>query len=150
LVEEELLGCKAWAERNGVALDWLSPELVLRVTLIQPASSEKFYLAGEFGGYKALPPAWEFYDAEWKECGLKHLYPAAAGPPGKGSIFHTKPVICAPFNRLAYKEHGGPHEDWGGASQWLNAGKNYIQAHTIGDMLAAVVRDLAYGSGRMQ
>jgi len=123
---------------------------VLRATFQQPASEERFFLAGEFRGYKALPPAWEFYDAEWKERALKQLYPAAAGPPGKGSIFHTKPVICAPFNRLAYKEHGGPHEDWGGPAQWLNAGKDYVQAHTISDMLAVVARDLAYGCGRMQ
>lgn len=61
-----------------------------------------------------------------------------------GSIFHPNPVICAPWNRLAYQVNGGPHGDWGSLTDWKSAGQGYTQAHTVPDMLSALQLHLRY------
>ena len=58
-------------------------------------------------------------------------------------------IICAPFNRLAYNSHQGPHSDWGGPAQWMTAGPQYVHAVTIGDMLQSILRDFSFSKGRM-
>lgn len=68
-------------------------------------------------------------------------------PQGIGSIFHNACCICAPFNRRAYKELSGPHGDWGGPAQWLQAAPGRVQARTLGEMLSTIMRDLHYTEG---
>ena len=151
LVEHELAPALQWAERRSIELTWHPEILEVRAVLTQRATGEKYFLAGQLDGYRAVPPAWEFRDAQWSDSRNKRNYPRAAVIPGVGnsSMFHPNPVICAAFNRLAYQQNGGPHGDWGGPEQWLHAGAGYVQAHTLGDMLAAIARDLAYSEGRM-
>jgi hypothetical protein len=148
--EEELAPAREWASRVGVELTWDSDRLEIRAVLTQRTTGERFYLRGQLEGYRAVPPAWTFCDAEWGSPGEKRNFPASASlPSGIGSsIFHNHPVICAPFNRLAYKDHGGPHSNWGGPEQWLNVAGT-VNATTLADMLAVVARDLAYSKGRM-
>jgi hypothetical protein len=66
-----------------------------------------------------------------------------------GSIFHGSGVICAPFNRLAYGEHGGPHGDWGGPLSWLNV-RGHVRATALADMLALIIAHLNYSPGWKQ
>lgn len=148
-VEEELEGARAWAKRHDVALTWLPDRLEIRALLVQPETGSEFYLKGDVKGYKVVPPAWAFCTPQWEESTSLEHFPARVKTPFGSSIFHAKPVICAPFNRLAYKEHGGPHSDWGGPAQWLDAAKNKVRATTIGDMLQAIRRDFLYTRGSM-
>ena len=151
LVEtEELPAAFAWAETAGVNLSWNQELLQLRAVFRQRATGEQFYLQGTLDGYKALPPAWNFFDPGWQTGGQKAHFPATASlPGGLGSIFHSNSVICAPFNRLAFHQHGGPHSDWGGPEQWLRAGAGYVHAVTLADMLAVIARDMNYSNGRL-
>jgi len=150
LVEgEELPAAFRWAEAAGVSLSWIRETLQLRAILRQRATNQKFYLQGTLDGYKALPPAWNFFDSEWKQSGKPYFPAAASLPTGLSSIFLTNPIVCAPFNRLSYQQHGGPHSDWGGAEQWLRAGAGHVHAETLADMLAVIARDMSYSNGRM-
>ena len=149
LESDELPAAFSWAQTAGVALTWRPESLQLRGVMRQRATNEMFYLHATLDGYKALPPSWNFFDEKWERTG-KNFFPAAAAlPGGLGSIFHSNAVICAPFNRLAFQQHGGPHGDWGGPEQWLRAGAGYVHADTIADMLAVIARDINYSSGRM-
>jgi len=58
--------------------------------------------------YPSQPPAWHWYNRETKEID------AFGDTPTGGSFFHGSGVICAPWNRLAYKtkDPRGPHNDW--------------------------------------
>jgi hypothetical protein len=150
LVEsDELPAAFAWAQAAGVDLSWDRETLQLRAVFRQRATNDKFYLQGTIDGYKALPPVWNFFDSTWQRTGRKFFPAAATLPGGMSSIFLTNPVICAPFNRLAFQQHGGPHADWGGPEQWLRAGAGYVHADTLADMLAVIARDINYSNGRM-
>jgi hypothetical protein len=149
VVEYQLQGAKAWAERNEVPLDWDPDNLELRAILTQPSTGEGFYLRGRFEGYPAHPPEWTFCSSDWDESGKKRFFPAPNGTPFSGSVMHSNGLICAHFNRLAFDEHGGPHGDWGGPAQWITPKNDTIYADTIGDMLKAIQRDLNYSQGRM-
>lgn len=147
--QEELEPAREWARRAGVELMWRRETLEIRAVFKQRSSGDRFFLLGNLDGYKAVPPAWEFCDAGWGSSGTKGNYPRQATINGIGSIFHSKPVICAPFNRLAYQTHGGPHADWGGPEQWLKAAPGSARADTLADMLALIARDMNYSKGRM-
>jgi hypothetical protein len=150
ILEDELPGAQAWAGRHGVPLRWLPESLEVRVTLTQPETNEPFYLRGRFDDYRQLAPAWVFTDAGWAAEPRPQLFPRPGQSPYGASVLHSASVICAPFNRLAYKEHRGPHDDWGGPANWLTAGRaNEVTARHLGDMLQAIFRDLMYSRGRM-
>lgn len=148
IVEHELEGAQAWAERRGVLLEWLPAMLELRVTIAQPETNEAFYLRGRFNNYREEPPAWLFCGPDWGDGVQKRFFPKPGRSP-IGSMLHSQPVICAPFNLLAYKDHSGPHSDWGGPAQWITPKGRYVHAVTIGDMLQAIARDVHYSRGRM-
>jgi len=77
-----------------------------RFTLALPAKDRsRIHLLAECNVYPVLPPAWHFVNA-----GTGELDRPADIPRG-GSFFHSSGVICAPWNRLAYKPRG-PHGDW--------------------------------------
>lgn len=152
IVEEELEGARAWAERHAVPLEWRPDELELRVQLTQPKTEGLFYLRGIFDNYREIPPAWQFCDEDWKASATPVLYPhpetVIEGPPPVGSIFHTKPVICAPFNRLAYGR-GAVHPDWSMADWHSLSQPNQVKASTIGDMLQTLWLHLSVTRRRM-
>jgi len=149
VVEHEISAVLAWAKRKTIQLKWDSNAVALSVILVQPETGENFYLYGDLKGYKVIPPAWTFRNELWEGGSNKSDYPKPAKTKWGSSIFHKQPTICVPFNRLAYKEHEGPHSDWGGPSKWLSAGGSYIKAHTLGDMLQAIRRDFLFTRGRM-
>lgn len=150
-VEDEMSGAQAWAQRHGVPLVWDPDILEVRATLIQPESAAAFYLRGRFDDYREIAPAWTFTDAEWAAEPQRQFFPRPAPlPTGGSSMFHTQPVICAPFNRLAYKQHNGPHDNWGGPANWLTAGAaSEVRAQQLGDMLSVVYRHFLVTRGRM-
>ena len=151
---DELPGAMAWAKRHQIAMDTrLIADHILRAVLVQPTSSETFYLQGTFGDYKAYPPIWEWYNENWSSTEELHLSPhSGAGPFGSSMFIQHggRGLICAPFNRLAYADHNGPHPDWGNPAQWTTAGQGYVHAVTIGDMLSSIFRDLRFSDGRMR
>lgn len=152
IVENEMVGAQAWAKRRNVALAWVPERLEVRAVFTQPETEEPFFLRGWFPDYRVLPPVWIFTDASWSAEPGPSFFPRPAQTPFGGSLFTTGngPVICAPFNRLAYAEHRGPHGDWGGPIGWVTAGQaGQVKAHCIGDMLQVILRDLLHTRGRM-
>lgn len=150
LEEEELPGAKEWARHHGVQLEWDPAMLEVRAIFRHHATEELYYLLGRFDGYRVMPPWWNFCDPSWGSPGEKKNYPApGSSPEGKSSIFHRNPVICAPFNRLAFKSEGGPHQNWGNLENWLKIKQEGVRASTLGDMLAVIDRDLCVSPGRM-
>ena len=148
----ELEGASEWAKREHVKLEILVPQNLVRAVFVQESSGEEFFLQGRFDGYKELPPVWEWCNSDWSDPGNKRLSPEAAQTPYGSSMFlakDNKAIICAPFNRLAFKVHGGPHRDWGELSHWMTAADRYVYAATIGDMLHLIKRDFRHTAGRM-
>lgn len=149
IVEDELEGVRAWAERHGVPIEWHPETFELRLVLTQPSSGELFYLRGRFDDYPEVAPAWTFCSPEWADEG-KRFFPArASGPARMGTVMHPNGVICAPFNRLAYAAHGGPHKNWGGPAQWITPKRKAVFATKIGDMVQRIMHDVRRGDGRM-
>ena len=150
-LEEEFAAAEVWGMRHNVPLALAAASLEVRVTLTQPETGEVFFLRGQLDDYREIPPAWTFTDAGWQAPPTQRLFPKAATPAtGGASMFHTQPVICAPFNRLAYKEHAGPHDNWGGPASWLTAGApNEVRAHHLGDMLSVMHQHFVVTRGRM-
>lgn len=148
----ELEAAREWAKREHVELEILESENLVRVVFVREGSGEQFYLQGRFDGYKELPPKWEWCNSNWSDPGNKQLSPEAAQTPHGSSMFLVqgdKAIICAPFNRLAFKVYDGPHGDWGEMSHWMTAGKGFVYAVTIGDMLQSIHRDFRHTKGRM-
>ena len=154
VIEGELPGAIAWANRHQIALDTrLIPQRILRAVLMQEDGGEKFYLQGNFDDYKELPPIWDWRDQNWSNSGQPTLSPDLQDSPFGGSMFirHSdQGIICAPFNRLAYGTNDGPHSEWGSPAQWMTTGQEYVYAVTIGDMLQSILRDFRLTKGRMQ
>lgn len=150
LIEEELQQARSWLEHKGIKVDWKPADLRVRTVIEQPQTNERFYLQGIFKDYKEMPPVWEFFDENWEESAAKRLYPARKPCPFGSSIFHTDPFLCVHFNRKAYAEEGGRHDDWGGPANWRNV-KNDGQAHAteVGQMLQHICRHLWASRGRM-
>lgn len=141
LATDELAGVRSWAERHGVWMEWIPETLELRVKLVQPETNALYFLRGRFPDYRALPPEWTFTDEGWQQTGRQCDSPKSVQMGTRASIFlqhKGAAVVCAPFNRLAFTEFGGPHGDWDGLANWLNAGTAQIHAETMGDMLQAM------------
>ena len=148
----ELEAACEWARREQVQLDCSLPEKLLCATFVRGDSSEHFYVRGRFDGYKALPPIWEWCDANWSNAGERRLSPDAAGTAHGSSMFldhRGTAIICAPFNRLAYAVHNGPHSNWGELTHWMTVRRGVVYAVTIADMLHTIARDFRYTTGRM-
>lgn len=148
----EIEGAHEWARRAQVKLEVLKPQHLIRAVFVRESSGEEFFLQGSFDGYKEMAPVWEWCDSSWSESGTRSLSPEAAPTPYGGSMFldqGARAIICAPFNRLAFKAYGGPHGDWGELSHWMTAGDEYVYAVTIGDMLHSIERDFRHTTGRM-
>jgi hypothetical protein len=155
IVEADLEAAEQWARRHQVDLAWFPEKLQLNAKLTQRATTEAFYLRGQFDDFRALPPAWTFTASDFASGVDEYRY---FPKPGEGrfgaSIFidhggHA--VICTPFNRLAYAQYRGPHSNWPDASKWMDAGdKESVRAHTVPDMLQVIFRDFNLSCGRMR
>ncbi|HVT70443.1 MAG TPA: hypothetical protein VHF26_22040, partial [Trebonia sp.] len=103
-------------------------------------------LHADLAGYRALPPAWTVIPPD-ATAPATYRFPAGGTlPGGVGSVFHNSKVICAPFNRLAYQQHAGPHSDWGGPAAWLSV-RGHVRATTLAEMLAQIIMHLRYSPG---
>lgn len=168
IIESEIRGAQAWAERRGIGFTWVAETLELRVVLTQLAPGERFYLRGRFPGYRALAPEWTFSDENWGHAGRLCDAPNPAPTQFGASIFIVyensalsiakHAVICVPFNRLAYTDGSGPHADWGGPAQWMEVSRQPqapgapplpVRAEMVGDMLQVIYRDFVRSTGRM-
>ena len=149
LVESEARIVDSWAKRNGWTVNIDLNRLEIAAEVPHPKDNSPLFLHGELSGYRAIPPAWRFVDESGNV--TKAAFPAP-GPVvnGKSSIFHGNVVICAPFNRLAYKVAGGPHEDWGEWTGWFVVTGDFAKAYTLTEMLSIINVHLEFSPGRMQ
>jgi hypothetical protein len=146
-VEAELDAARVWAARHGWSITWDAEAMLLRAATYHPVARRLVELTGRTYGYRAIPPAWTFVRPGTEET-CAEVFPAGGAMPGLGSIFHGNVVICAPWNRLAYSEHGGPHDNWFGPASWLQVREGTI-AYTIPDMLAIIDVHLRASPGFM-
>lgn len=142
VMADESLAITAWGVRRDWKIQIDDSELVLRAQTIHPQSKVPIVFHANLEGYPAMPPAWTCQDLDGA------VSPAVFPAPGTrqgvtGSIFHPGLIICAPWNRLAYSIHGGPHNDWTDLSQWRTVGAGTTQAHTLADMLTTIALHLA-------
>ena len=86
---EEIAALKGWKleRRDGT-------EFILGM---QARDDSWFWLYCRCDRYPAMPPAWHWYHPEIGELDRPQDTPKGGG------FFHNKGVICAPWNRLAYK-----------------------------------------------
>lgn len=147
VVQTEMAAVTAWVARHpGWAARFDPDRLQLVVDAVHPAAGTSIRVTADLTGYRAVPPAWRFTDPTGGD---------GAGPfptPGTssivpGSIFHDHKVICAPWNRLAFAEHGGPHQDWGALTNWVTAASGSTRAETLADMLSQVALHLSLSPG---
>ena len=104
-IRTELEEASAYAASAGLALDAskLSVEnLTLKVRFFNRAG-DRFFASFDCKEYPLLPPLIEFTDESGGSVGQASVYPAC---------FHTTPCVCMRYNRKAYQENGGPHNDW--------------------------------------
>jgi hypothetical protein len=145
VVEAEVGDIERWAARWGWQVEADLDLPLLRFTTLHPHDKRPVYLNADMTDYKAVPPAWRFTHKDGTTD--PSAWPAPGTGPG-GSIFHTHAVICAPWNRLAYKELGGVHDDWQGPTNWLNV-VGHTRATTVPDMLGIIRVNLAASGGWM-
>ena len=144
--EAEIASATAWATRHGWTLQWNPDALILNATTKHPAAERLVEVIAHLDDYRALPPAWRFVTPGTDES-PRSAWPSAGELPGvSGSIFHTEPCVCAPWNRLAYKVHGGPHEDWT-MTAWLTVGGGSSKADHLADMLDQLHQHLRVSPG---
>jgi len=105
-VAEELAAIREIAAKRAWPLKELDS---LHFHLGMPASDQSwFYLLVDCDRYPAQPPAWHWCDTGGGRTDLPSDRPQGSG------FLHPNGVICAPWNRLAYKsvDTRGPHQDW--------------------------------------
>lgn len=105
-LEEELDPLGEVAAHMGWKLDRLD---ATSFTLGLPARDGSwFWLLCRCDRYPGFPPAWHWWNPETKQLDQPKDTPTGGG------FFHESGVICAPWNRLAYKSEDprGPHSDW--------------------------------------
>lgn len=135
---------QAYAARHGWQVTWRPDDLVIIAEGKHPADGSPACLHGDLAGYRAQPPAWRWTTGEPHHTTVIAI--PGQLPGGISSMFHDNGTICAPFNRLAYKEHNGPHNDWGGPLAWLSV-RGQVSATVLGEMLAQIVLHLKYSPG---
>jgi hypothetical protein len=145
--ENEMPAARTWATQHGYPMEYDDDALRLRFWLTGPATvdgtvAEEYMVIGEFEEFRLLPPAWRFVDPrDGRDVGPA-AYPLVPG----NTVFHSNGVICAPWNRLAYKAHGGPHDAWD-MTNWEQIREGTVALH-IPDMLARIAHETAISRGR--
>jgi hypothetical protein len=148
VVAEESPAVLAWAARRPgwtVRLD--EADLRLTVDTEHPATRTPLRIEADLHGYRAVPPAWRFVDPNTGQATSTVFPQPGTSPALPGSIFHPNHLICAPWNRLAFAELGGPHGDWGALTGWIVSGAGSSHAETLADMLSQIALHLAISTG---
>lgn len=143
-VEEELGAVQAWAARHNWTTEWHPSAIQLRAATYHARAERLIEIVATCDGYRAVPPAWQFVRPGTNESGME-FSPAVFA----GGVFHPNGLICAPWNRLAYKDLEGPHDDWGGPSNWLSVQSDISTARTLADMLAIIDAQLKSSPGML-
>jgi hypothetical protein len=104
--------------------------LTVRVKLKSAIDGEVYILEAQCGGYKELPPLFEFVHPVTGERGSRSAYPRG------GSFFHSHPCICVEWNRKTYIS--GLHSDWQLAG-WQSKRPTMT---ALGDMFLLVQREI--------
>lgn len=146
VVEDELAAADAYARRHGWSLTWRKDDLAVLLDGKHPADQSLMRWHADVAGYRAVPPAWSCFQGDAQGAWKRRFPKGGALPGGISSIFHSSNVICAPFNRLAFKVHSGPHEDWGGPADWLNV-RGKVRATVLAEMIAQIIVHLTYSPG---
>jgi hypothetical protein len=148
---DEIAAACSYAKRHD--LEWtydraaLTGEVRLRGPATPDGQHEDYLVLVEFEDYRVIPPLWRFVDPRTKAVIGPAAYPLAY-PPGRTTVLHTNGVLCAPWNRGAYKAHGGPHDGWN-LQNWQTI-TEYTVAHTVPDMIDRIYRETLASRGRMQ
>lgn len=146
----------AAAQRLGRHHGWVFSDLdegrpSFTVKLTSPVDKEEYNIEFLLDNYKELPPFIEFFDPKTKERGTRRCYPKDQRGGNEGSIFHETPCICHQSNRKAYKDYGGPHQDWmPNLSNWVSHAGGLITVGDILQMIQARISDKDTYKGRMQ
>lgn len=98
---EELSVARAWC-----LIESPGPVFTLMLTA---RDKSHYWLKVECDDFPELPPAWHWFSPESGSVDIPDVTPT-----GKGGYFHSSGRICAPWNRLAYKQiaSNAPHGDW--------------------------------------
>ncbi|OBK22992.1 hypothetical protein [Mycobacterium asiaticum] len=149
VIDTERAAVVEWAARTGweVGIDNCSAGQgpALQARIVHPITRAPIVFHAALQDYPVLPPAWTCRDRNGAVSAA--AFPLPGSGSGLSSIFHGALVICAPWNRLAYGAHGGPHRDWTDLTAWKGIGGNVSQAHTLGDMLATIALHLSVSPG---
>lgn len=145
-IDEELVPATQWARRHGWVLDLDADALELRAATYHPNVVRLVEVVAGLEGYPALPPAWMCVTPGTSDS-PPTAWPIAGQLAGvSGSVFHPSHVFCAPWNRLAYKEHSGLHADWTMTS-WRSYVSEYTKADHLADMLDQIHLHLGVSPG---
>jgi hypothetical protein len=114
LYEEQLLHLREIA----LSREWEFLELEEKKFILgrlKARDGSLFWLFVDCEGYQTTPAAFNWYNPETKTLN------SPVDTPTGGSFFHSSGRICAPWNRLAYKECDpkGPHGDDWQLSNWI-------------------------------
>ncbi len=137
-VEHELPPLAAYVKRHHWSVEWLRDAQRLEFRGLHRVAEKPVTIIAAVDEYPAIPPAWTVNVENGQ-------FPIAGAVLGKSSIFHSNRVICAPFNRLAYGVHGGPHPDWI-LTGWRDVRGN-VSGRTLSEMFASILVHLRYSPG---
>jgi hypothetical protein len=150
-LEVEHPAITVWADQAGWRVDVEPASRLVMAYTGHPKSGVAMRMQADCSGYPSIAPAWRFLNQAGES--PKSAYPAPGQQPGiNGSIFIVNGndgLVCSPWNRLAYKDYGGVHADWGALTAWKTAAAAYTQAHTIADMLQTLIVHLMPSPGMM-
>ncbi|MEQ1945491.1 hypothetical protein ABMA32_24035 [Mesorhizobium sp. VNQ89] len=134
LVKVELDALKENASLMGWSIEQIDD---LTFVLGLPAKDGlTYHLRVRCDGYPAMPPAWHWFNPATGKIDNR------PDTPRGGNFLHGNGVICAPWNRLAYKtvDSRGPHSDWQ-IGAWQN--NAYTRAcRTLGAMALRIACEL--------
>ena len=104
-VRRQLEDAGAFAQAAGLVVnsEQLSATNLRFVVTFKNAQGERFCAEFDCRDFPLAPPTIEFVSSDQAERGSARLYPSG---------FHAMPCVCMRYNRKAYQERGGPHQDW--------------------------------------
>lgn len=141
VVSEELDTFRKCAE----VLDWEIKEVdpITFVVGFQSGKGQEFWCKVICENYKQNPPFWHWYNPTTKLIDQSNDIPQIEGGSIRG-YFHSSGIICAPWNRLAYKsisQPNGLHPEWV-LSDWITNPKTGI-CTTLTGMAIQVHQELS-------
>lgn len=85
----------------------LESALKVRAYIASPIDREIYLYEFTFDHYPTEPPTIDMIDVRTGKRNTPSAFPTT-----KDSLYHSNNLICAQFNRGAYKDRQGPHPDW--------------------------------------